>query len=298
MKKVKTKILDASETIFNYLKRTWESQKTNKIVSFTLVSVFILSSIISYLDRNNVVHLGDFEEYFSDPFFAIQISFTLLLLAELLSLIFMLHKSVSKSVGKQFELLSLIFIRSGFKEFGHIEHFNWEQMNSYVYHMFAYAFGALIIFIILGFVEKIRKHLPLTDIEDERIEFIRVKKLLSLFLLIAFIVVGFKDASFLVETGIYLHSFHSFYNILIFSDILIVLIALRYTHNYYKLFRYSAFVLATIFIRIALSLESYVSIGVGVMSAIFILLLTLTYNYFIKDLPCNTKLQEQRKTIP
>lgn len=296
MKKVKKIILDISENIFGNLKTTWESQKTNKFISFTLVFVFILSAIISYLDRNNIVNFGTFEEYFSDPFFAIQISFTLLLLTELLSLIFMLHKSVSKSVGKQFELLSLIFIRSGFKEFGHIEHFNWEDMNTYVYHMFAYAFGALIIFIILGFLEKIRKHLPLTDIEDERTEFIRVKKLLSLFLLLAFIVVGFKDASFLVETGIYLHSFHSFYNILIFSDILIVLIALRYTRNYYKLFRYSAFVLATIFIRIALSLESYASIVVGVISAVFILLLTLTYNYFIKALPNNPKLQEQHKT--
>lgn len=296
MKKVKKIILDISENIFGNLKSIWESQKTNKFISFALVSVFILSAIISYFDRNNIVNFGTFEEYFSDPFFAIQISFTLLLLTELLSLIFMLHKSVSKSVGKQFELLSLIFIRSGFKEFGHIEHFNWEDMNTYVYHMFAYAFGALIIFIILGFLEKIRKHLPLTDIEDERTEFIRVKKLLSLFLLLAFIVVGFKDASFLVETGIYLHSFHSFYNILIFSDILIVLIALRYTRNYYKLFRYSAFVLATIFIRIALSLESYASIVVGVISAVFILLLTLTYNYFIKALPNNPKLQEQQKT--
>jgi hypothetical protein len=161
--------------------------------------------------------------------------------------------------------------------------------------MFAYAFGALMIFVILGFIEKIRKHLPLTDIEDERIEFIKVKKLLSLFLLIAFLVVGFKDASFLVETGIYLHSFHSFYNILIFSDIIIVLIALRYTRNYYKLFRYSAFVLATIFIRIALSLDAYPSIIVGVTSAVFILLLTLAYNYFIKELPCNPKLQKQVK---
>ncbi len=284
---LKTKILLKAERVFDFLKKKWESQWASKLVSYLLVSVFIISSILSYFDRNDIVYLGELENFFSDPFFAIQISFTLLLLTELLSLIFMLHKSVSKSVGKQFELLSLIFIRSGFKEFGHINHFNWNEMNTYVYHMFAYAFGALVIFIILGFVERLRKHMPLTDIEDERIEFIQTKKLLSLFLLISFAVVGIKDTSFLVETGIYLHSFHSFYNVLIFSDIIIVLIALRYTHNYYKLFRYSAFVLATIFIRIALSLESYVSILVGVASAVFILLLTLTYNFFVKDLPEN-----------
>jgi len=293
---IKTKILNLSERLFDYLKQTWESQKTNKYVSFSLVFIFITTSILSYIDRNNLINLGSYEEYFSEPFFSIQISFTLLLLTELLSLIFMLHKSVSKSVGKQFELLSLIFIRSGFKEFGHIEHFKWDEMHNYVYYMFAYAFGALTIFVILGFVEKLRKHLPLTDIEDEKIEFIRVKKLLSLFLLVSFLVVGFKDATFLVETGIYLHSFHSFYNVLIFSDIIILLIALRYTHNYYKLFRYSGFVLATIFIRIALSLDSYESISVGVLSAVYILLLTLTYNYFVKPKFCIETTSQDLKT--
>lgn len=294
MKDLKSKILNYSESLFDFLKQKWENQKSKKYTSYSLVSIFIITSILSYIDRSNLITLGDYEEYFSEPFFSIQISFTLLLLTELLSLIFMLHKSVSKSVGKQFELLSLIFIRSGFKEFGHIDYFKWDDMKIYVYHMFAYAFGALVIFIILGFVEKLRKHLPLSDIEDEKIEFIKVKKLLSLFLIIAFIVVGFKDASFLVETGIYLHSFHSFYNILIFSDIIIVLIALQFTDNYYKLFRYSAFVLATIFIRISLSLDVYPSIIIGVLSAVFILLLTLTYNYFIKVLPSNPELPKQK----
>jgi len=103
--------------------------------------------------------LGSFDSMFSNPFFAIEISFTLLLILELLSLIFVLHKSVVKSVGKQFELLSLL---------------------------------------LLG----------------------------------AFIIVGFLDIKALTQTGKYLHSFHSFYTVLIFSDIIIVLIALRYTLNY------------------------------------------------------------------
>ncbi|HFS67316.1 MAG TPA: hypothetical protein ENK67_03800, partial [Flavobacteriia bacterium] len=149
MKDLKSKILNYSESLFDFLKQKWENQKSKKYTSYSLVSIFIITSILSYIDRSNLITLGDYEEYFSEPFFSIQISFTLLLLTELLSLIFMLHKSVSKSVGKQFELLSLIFIRSGFKEFGHIDYFKWDDMKIYVYHMFAYAFGALVIFIIL-----------------------------------------------------------------------------------------------------------------------------------------------------
>ena len=86
-------------------------------------------------------------------------------------------------------------------------------------------------------------------------------------------------------TGTYLHSFKSFYTVLIFSDIVIVLIALRYTLNYYKIFRYSAFVLATILIRISLSAKPVIDVIIGVAATIFVLILTLAYNYFSNELP-------------
>ena len=250
-----------------------------------MVIIFIISVLISYLDRSNLISLGRLDNYFANPFFAIDITFTILLILELLSLIFVLPKSVAKSVGKQFELLSLIFIRSGFKEFSHIENFEWTAMTDSVINMFAYAFGALAIFIILGFNNKLQLHTRLTHSEDDQKEFIQAKKILALLLLVAFTIVGFYDTKTLVQTGEYLHSFHSFYTVLIFSDIIIVLIALRYTLNYYKIFRYSAFVLATIFIRISLSIGAFYDVIIGVITAVFVLLLTLSYNYFLKDLP-------------
>jgi len=282
---MRTTFLKSSELIYNKLKRLWESQMTNKIVSYSLVIIFIISVLISYLDRSNLISLGSLDNYFANPFFAIDIAFTILLILELLSLIFVLPKSVAKSVGKQFELLSLIFIRSGFKEFSHIENFEWSTMTSSIVNMFAYAFGALAIFIILGFNNKLQLHTRLTYTEDDQREFIQAKKVLSLLLLMAFIIVGFYDTKTLLQTGNYLHSFHSFYTVLIFSDIIIVLIALRYTLNYYKIFRYSAFVLATILIRISLSIEAFYDVIIGVTTAAFVLLLTLSYNYFLKDLP-------------
>ena len=282
---MKTAFLNFSELIYDKLKQLWESQTTNKWVSYSLVFIFIISVIISYLDRSNLISLGKYDEYFANPFFAIDISFTILLILELLSLIFVLPKSVAKSVGKQFELLSLIFIRSGFKEFSHIENFEWNTMTESLLNMFAYAFGALAIFIILGFNNKLQLHARLTNTEDDQKEFIQAKKILALLLLLAFTIVGFYDTKTLIQTGDYLHSFHSFYTVLIFSDIIIVLIALRYTLNYYRIFRYSAFVLATISIRMSLSVQAFYDVIIGVTTATFVLLLTISYNYFLKDIP-------------
>lgn len=282
-----SKVLQLSESLFDKLQKIWENQKFNKIVSNSLVLIFIGSIIISYLDRNKVISLGKLDDFFSNPFFAIEISFTLLLIIELLSLIFVLPESVAKSVSKQFELLSLIFIRSGFKEISHIKDFEWHTMSDSLGNLFTYAIGSLIIFVILGFNSRLQKHARLTYSEDDQIEFIQTKKLLALILLIAFIGVGIYDTSFLIETGIYLHSFHLFYSVLIFSDIIIVLIALRYTLDYLKIYRYSAFVLATLLIRISLTAPPFYNVIIGVSSAFFILMLTVSYNYFLKELSEN-----------
>jgi hypothetical protein len=279
-------LLKHTDTFYNKLKLVWESKNSLYLTSVVLVLSFIICSFLSVLTINDYISLGHFNENFKNPFFSIEIVFTLLLITELFGLIFMLPRSVAKSVGKQFELLSLIFLRDAFKEFSHIDtQFEWSLLKEQLVLMVIYGFGAILIFIILGFTYKLQKHIKLTNTEDDQDQFISLKKILALFLLIAFAIVGYKDVKTLIETGTYLHSFKTFYTVLIFSDIIIVLIALRYTLNYYKIFRYSAFVLATILIRISLSAKPMYDVIIGVIASLFVLLLTISYNYFSKKIP-------------
>jgi len=272
--------------IFESLKQYWENKKSLHVISIVLVITFIVSTLISILVINDFISLGSFDSSFNNPFFSIEIVFTVLLIVELFGLIFVLPKSVANSVGKQFELLSLIFLRDAFKEFSHFGYnLEWLQIKESFINMMIYGFGAIIIFSIIGWNNKIQRHIKLTSIEEEQTQFIRLKKLLALALLVAFLAIGFWDLKVLFETGTYLHSFQGFYTVLIFSDILIVLIALRFTLNYYKIFRYSAFVLATILIRLSLSLYPFYDVIVGVIAALFVLALTITYNYFLKNIP-------------
>jgi len=281
-----SKLLVYSSNIFDNLEEIWTGKLSLRFVSNLLVVCFVVCSLLSVLVINKYIYLGVFNSQFLNPFFSIEIVFTLLLITELLGLIFILPKSVARSVGKQCELLSLIFLRDGFKEFSHIgSSFNWSNIKDPFIFMVIYGFGALAIFAIIGLSQRLQKHIKLTNTEDDQEQFVYFKKLLGLFLLVAFAIVGFIDVKTLLLDGTYLHSFHSFYTILIFSDIIIVVVALRFTQNYYKIFRYSAFVLATILIRISLSVEPYYDVIIGVTAALFILILTLVYNYFLDLLP-------------
>ena len=281
-------LLSTIAPLFDNLKTYWDSKKSSYLISSVLVGSFVVLSLLSVLVINNHVSLGNFTHHFKNPFFSIEVVFTMLLITELFGLIFILPTSVSKSVSKQFELISLIFLRDGFKAFSHMgTNFSWDASIIPLKEMMIYGFGAVAIFFILGLTSKLQKHVKISTIEDDQEKFIQLKKVLALLLLVAFAIVGYRDVKELVQTGYYLHSFHTFYTVLIYSDIIIVLVALRYTMNYFKIFRYSAFVLATILIRISLSLEVYYDVIVAVAAAIFVLILTLVYNYFTKEIEEN-----------
>ncbi len=281
------KVFEKTSDVFDFIKNRWESKKAHVYLSNFLVLSFLLGIILTVLLKTGVVHLSN--TFFNHSFFAIEISFTLLLIFELFSLIFVLPKSVAKSNNKQYELLSLIFLRSGFKEFSHVERLSdWSLQSETLLNMFAYGLGGLAIFIIVNITNSLQKHVKLTHNEDEQVGFVRLKKTLALLLLITFVFFGSIDLVHLIKTGVYNKSFETFYTVLIFSDILIVLIALRYSTDYLRIFRYSAFVLATIIIRISFSLKTYESIIVGLAGAVFVLLLTYSYNYFLKDKQLST----------
>jgi len=260
-----------------------ESPKVIQNISSFLVLSFIATGICSLLVYYQFISIGRFNTVFKHPFFAIEVAFTILLILELLSLIFVLPKSVSRSLGKQLELLSLIFLRDAFKEFSHLDSFLlWEDSKATIISMITHSFGALIIFTLMGFTQRLNRKIRLSETFVNQTQFVRVKKFLALFLLIAFFFIGIRDTIVLIQTGKYLHSFDTFYTVLIFSDIVIVLFALRYTINYYRVFRYTAFVLATILIRISLTLETYYNVILGVITTIFVLLLSIVYNHLQK----------------
>ncbi len=118
------------------------------------------------------------------------------------------------------------------------------------------------------------------NIKDQQF-FLNVKKAIALLFLIEFLTIGTIDFYYLFKTGIFNQSFESFYKLLIFSNILIALIALRYTTKFTRFFRYPTFLSAIILIRISLSLDAKEALILVVSEAAFVLILTLMWSYMI-----------------
>jgi hypothetical protein len=265
--------------LFDTLYHYWEGPKNQKLIGAGLVVIYLLTLLVVFIRRET--HFFDgWGIYIPDNYFAaISLAFIFLLAVEIISLVFVLSQSITRSLIKQFEILSLILLRSAFKEFGNLSDIlRWDDLNSPIYHIFSDAFGALLIFLVVIAITRIKKTDNITKNEEEQASFIGMKKLIALIMLATFIALGVVEFSKGVFFGITPSFFYHFYTILIFSDILIVLISLRYNYTYLVLFRNSAFALATVIIRLALESPPYYNVILGITSGIFTLGIVLIYS--------------------
>ena len=99
-------------------------------------------------------------------------------------------------------------------------------------------------------------------------------------LFFSFLIIGVYDFRHFMNSGDFQNSFSTFYTLLIFSDILFLLLALRYNPDYYTLFRYSAFVLTTVLIRVSLTAPPFFNALIGVGAIVFSIALTAAFNFF------------------
>ncbi len=271
-----------SEKYFDRLMDIWHSVAVHRWISRILALIFVISLFLGYAVERHWIEARGPLGFFKNPFVAIEVAFSLLLITEIFSLIFILPVSVARSVGKQFELLSLIFIRYAFKEFSHIHRLEWSEMKHIVLGMFIYAMGSVVIFALVGLLYKIQRRVRICESFVEDRYFKQFRKFVALLILFTFIIILFKDAWIFLTEHNYAPSYHDFYSILIFSDILILLVSIRYSLDYHSMYRYSGYILATIFIRIALTADPYANILIGVGAIVYLLLLTWTYNFFLK----------------
>jgi hypothetical protein len=144
--------------------------------------------------------------------------------------------------------------------------------------MVADGFGAVLIFGMTGLFYRTQKHQKITQNNEEQAEFIAIKKVISMYLALIFILIVLLDVSTALTTGLVSFSIQSFYTLLIFTDLFILIFSLRYSSKYFNLFRYSSFALATLFLRLTISAPAYYNVLLAVIAGALVLGVTYIYN--------------------
>lgn len=273
------RLLEMGTNVFDYLHSFVERDSTHRGITGGLVAVFLVGLLGIELQRRGLMPEPLASITPDNHFYAVNLAFTLLLALEVISLIFVLPCSVSKALGKQFEILALILLRDAFKELIHFpEPVQLEGRFDSLFNIAADGVGALLIFTILGFYYRMQRHRGEIMTPHDRYAFVAAKKLVALALLVLFAGLAVWDVTLYFTGEPHFDFFASFYTVLIFSDILLVLISQQYLPAFHAVLRNSGYAVATLLLRLSLTAPPIINAAIGVGACLFALCLTYAYD--------------------
>lgn len=296
-------LLRYSDRFFDAFAAWWEGPEARRLVAFVLTGGFLAALVAIEANRQGWLPPDLASAVATNHFVAIDVAFTLFLVVELIGLIVGLATSVADTAGKQFEVFSLILLRQSFKE---LDQFQEEPIQwtldgvgrEAVQLVMVDASAALLIFATIGLFYTLQRHQPITGSVEEQRRFVRWKKVVANGLLLVLAGLGLNTVLGPFVDGLGGPFFDTFYTVLIFTDVLIVLVSLRYSVTYHVVFRNSGFAAATVMIRLALAGPRYLDAALGVGAALFNVGVAAAYNYVAPAVQESLRRNVERKHLP
>ena len=143
---------------FDWVQHSWERAATQRRVAFFILWVYLLALLGVELNRHGILPPWLATVSPRNHFYAIHLAFTLILVLEVMGLILVIPSSLSQSMGKQFEILTLILLRNAFKELAHLpEPVSVANDMLPVLYIAISGAGALMVYLCLGLYKRIAR---------------------------------------------------------------------------------------------------------------------------------------------
>jgi hypothetical protein len=248
-------------------------------VATVLIASFVGSLLLIELKRLGLLPVAWMP---SNHFHAVRLGFNLLLAVEVIGLVFGLTGSPGRTLGRQFEILSLILLRTSLKELVNApEPLKWEALRPFIWPMVADAAGAVAVFALVGLFYRLQREGDEQTAEHTPELFAASKEAVALVVLVIFLILAGRGVSAaLVDhegSAAYDSFFETLYTVLVFADLTIVFLSLRHSFSYELVFRSSGYAVVTVLIRIALTAPPYLNVGLGVGATLLGIALAAAY---------------------
>jgi len=212
----------------------------------------------------------------ASPLSALYTPFSILLVYEVYQLIRTIPESFSSSVGKQFEIATLLVVRDILKRLSEVEGSEGWEISSDIGLLLVECGAFLALFYTSLTYYRISKEGEKTEeITDELAAFVEAKRGVANTMLLVFLVIAafsfttwigsVQDGGGSVSRAIF---FLDFFTFLILADILILLVSYWFYTDFGNLARNTGFVLSTVIIRVAISSDGVSSMILFTLSGL------------------------------
>jgi len=267
----------------NYFDKHFNAKSVRSVELLILrvaVFAFLFHLIIIFLG-NNFIYFKNLQHSYLK---AIYTPFSFILFYEVFLLVIIIPKSISEFIGKQFEVITLITLRSFFHDIADLDLKNSININNPEFISLLYDLIASLIMLSLTILYyKIYQNNRKSEIVNELNNFINIKKLVSLSMILILFLLSIS--SFFVWGKEMLGAlelkqnypdpntvfYTDFFSIMIFVDVLLLIISFIYHFSFFTIFRNASFIITTILIRMSLTIEkpmNYIIILIGFLFSI------------------------------
>ena len=252
-------------------------QKIRKVAIITAIIGFCLHLLLWALYQLGEFNpSGEYIEMLSSPLSSLYTPFSILLAYEVYQLIRTIPESFSSSVGKQYEIATLLVVRDILKRLSNVEFQDGWVIDSDLGFLIVECMAFLVLFYTSLVYHRIGKEVKNENLAGDKLSsFISSKEIIALLMLLVFVIITFTSMSGWIESVMEGKGsvnreifFLDFFTFLILADILILLISYWFYTDFGNLARNTGFVLSTVVIRVAISSQGVSAMLLFVLSGI------------------------------
>jgi uncharacterized membrane protein (DUF373 family) len=245
-------------------------------IVFAVVGFFVHIVVWALFETGNITITGDASELVKSPLSTLYTPFSILLVYEVYQLIRTIPDSFSSSVGKQYEIATLLVVRDILKRLSEVENSEgWKISSDLGFLLVECAAFLVLLYTSLTYFRISSSSEKPEQLTDDVAIFVEAKRGIANTMLLIFLatatysfytwVDSVQDGGGSVSRVIF---FLDFFTFLILADILILLISYWFYTDFGNLARNTGFVLSTVIIRVAISSEGISSMILFTLSGL------------------------------
>tara|TARA_Y100000746_G_C15449177_1_gene426337 strand:+ start:190 stop:1068 length:879 start_codon:yes stop_codon:yes gene_type:complete len=251
-----------NKVVFDLFMGEETEDRIRKAAIVLAVAGFFLHIGLWALDTTGRISItGESSELVSSPLSSLYTPFSILLVYEVYQLIRAIPDSFSSSVGKQYEIATLLVVRDILKRLSEVESSDgWEISSDLGFLLVECAAFLALFYTSLTYFRISDKSTKSGTMSGDIEVFVEAKRMVANFMLIVFLltaaysfltwITSVQDGGGSVSRVIF---FLDFFTFLILADILILLVSYWFYTDFGNLARNTGFVLSTVIIRVAIS---------------------------------------------
>tara|TARA_B100000459_G_C8591523_1_gene207979 strand:- start:908 stop:1774 length:867 start_codon:yes stop_codon:yes gene_type:complete len=245
-------------------------------IVFAVVGFFVHIVLWALFETENITIRGEAVELVKSPLSTLYTPFSILLVYEVYQLIRTIPDSFSSSVGKQYEIATLLVVRDILKRLSEVQNsVGWNISSDLGFLLVECIAFLVLLYTSLTYFRISNSSEKSEEMADNIVTFIEAKKGVANAMLLIFLataaysfftwVGSVQEGGGSVSRVIF---FLDFFTFLILADILILLISYWFYTDFGNLARNTGFVLSTVIIRVAISSEGVSSMILFTLSGL------------------------------